>query len=80
MDLRGARTRTSEENEKSQGAGPVDRLGVRYPCFLTLTLKYSRLASALCLRDLHARGGTREDIEGALEIMPFVRIVFFESI
>lgn len=26
---------------------------------------------ALCLRDFHAKGGTREDIEGALKIMPF---------
>ena len=31
------------------------------------------LPSAQSLRELHERGGTREDIEGALKVMPFVR-------
>lgn len=38
------------------------------------------LFSASSLRELHARGTPREDIEHALRIMPFVRITLFSSI
>ena len=37
------------------------------------SVSFDRVTSAQSLRELHERGGRREDIEGALKIMPFVR-------
>ncbi len=82
MDLRGPRTRASSQNERLEARSPVDRFCVRAPPLFNVfpAIKSLDPKSAMVLRDLHVKGGTREQIEGALKIMPVVRTTPFPSI
>lgn len=72
MDFRSARAASAKENEDSQGFHTMDRPSVRV---LNTTLCYSlkSFVRAQSLREIHEEGKTRSDIEGALELLPFVR-------
>lgn len=59
------------ENEGPQERGPVDRSCVR-PILFHRHRRWPDNPSAMTLKDLHELGGTREQIEEALRIMPFV--------
>ena len=50
----------------------MDRSRVRRRLVSHITRGAESAPSAQSLREFHARGGTREEIEGALRIMPFV--------
>lgn len=71
MDIRGPSSRHSSQDEDTQGRNSVDRSYVGLSHIPHIPSLIS-IKSAQSLRELHARGGSREDIEGALKIMPFV--------
>ena len=71
MDIRGPCSSPASKNEKPQGRSSMDRSRVSNKSTI-VRLSLIVLCSAQTLRDVHAEGKTRADIEHALEIIPFV--------